>query len=77
MAKLFLPSRTWLTAGSRQGMWDYIQKGGSSKEFKFSLARALKYRQQKQPVIRENTFRNKMIVGQRHQSSLLTNTAEY
>jgi two-component system, NtrC family, response regulator len=48
----------------KSGVWDYIQKGGSTKEFKFSLARALKYRRQKQPKIKEIPFRNASIVGQ-------------
>lgn len=51
----------------KSGAWDYIQKGGSLKEFKFSLVRALKYRGQKQPERRKNTFRNKSIVGQSQQ----------
>lgn len=51
----------------KSGAWDYIQKGGSHKEFKFSLDRALKYRQQKQPKNQEKIFRNASIVGQSQQ----------
>lgn len=40
----------------RSKAWDYIQKSGSPKEFKFSLIRALEYRQQKQsnPHVKKN-----------------------
>lgn len=51
----------------KSGAWDYFQKGGSHKEFKFSLSRALKYQQQKQPKSKEKSFRNVSIVGQSQQ----------
>jgi two-component system, NtrC family, response regulator len=43
--------------------WDYIQKSGSYKEFKFSLIRALEYRQQKQSQTREKSLKREFIIG--------------
>ena len=43
--------------------WDYIQKEGSHKEFKFSLIRALEYRSQKQSKTREKTIKRDAIIG--------------
>jgi len=43
--------------------WDYIQKSGSHKEFKFSLIRALEYRQQKQSKTLEKTLKRESIIG--------------
>ena len=40
----------------KSGAWDYIQKGESHNEFKFSLSRALKYRQQKLPNPQKKSF---------------------
>ncbi len=43
--------------------WDYIQKSGSYSEFQFSLTRALEYRKQKQPKIKETTIKRGSIIG--------------
>jgi len=43
--------------------WDYIQKSGSQKEFKFSLTRALKYRKQKQSKTQEISIKRDPIIG--------------
>ena len=51
----------------KSGAWDYIQKGGRPEDFKFSLNRALKYKQQKQPKIQKNTVRRESIIGQSQQ----------
>jgi len=50
--------------------WDYIQKSGSHKEFKFSLTRALEYRQQKQSQYKERTINRDKIIGKSNQISL-------
>ncbi len=47
--------------------WDYIQKSGSHEEFKFSLIRALEYRNQKQSITMENRFKRELIVGESRQ----------
>jgi len=47
--------------------WDYIQKGGaggSHKEIKFSLTRALEYRRQKQAQNRKIPFNKEGIIGE-------------
>jgi len=43
--------------------WDYIQKSGSQKEFKFSLTRALEYRKQKQSKTQEISIKRDPIIG--------------
>jgi len=43
--------------------WDYIQKSGSYKEFKFSLIRALEYRQQKHAKTQEKIILREAIIG--------------
>ncbi|MDY0221225.1 MAG: sigma-54 dependent transcriptional regulator [Desulfobacterium sp.] len=43
--------------------WDYIQKSGSPKEFKFSLIRALEYRRQKQSNTHERKIDRDAIIG--------------
>lgn len=47
--------------------WDYMQKSGSHKQFKFSLIRALEYRQQKQSKNREKTLKRDFIIGKSRQ----------
>lgn len=49
--------------------WDYIQKKGSHKKIKFSLIRALKYRQQKQATSHNITIKRKDIIGESPQIS--------
>ncbi|MCP3876487.1 MAG: sigma-54-dependent Fis family transcriptional regulator, partial [Desulfobacteraceae bacterium] len=44
--------------------WDYIQKTGSQKEIKLSLARALEYRQQKQSKFQNTTIKRNNILGE-------------
>ncbi len=44
--------------------WDYIQKSGSNKAFKFSLLRALEYRQQKKSKIHHTTIKREAIIGE-------------
>lgn len=51
----------------RSQVWDYIQKSGSHKEFKFSLLRALEYRQQKQSRSPEKKIKRDSIIGQSQQ----------
>ncbi len=47
--------------------WDYIQKSGTHKDFKFSLLRALEYRQQKNSRIHQNKIHREAIVGESRQ----------
>ena len=47
--------------------WDYIQKRGSHKEFKFSLLRALEYRQRKHPKSLNTKMRRGAIIGESRQ----------
>ncbi|MCG8616211.1 MAG: sigma-54 dependent transcriptional regulator [Desulfobacterales bacterium] len=47
--------------------WDYIDKNGSQKEFRFSLERALEYREQKASVGKELTLRREAIIGESRQ----------
>jgi two-component system NtrC family response regulator len=47
--------------------WDYIQKSGSHREFKFSLIRALEYRQQKQSILQRKKIKRKAIIGESRQ----------
>ena len=44
--------------------WDYIQKSGSQKEFKFSLMRALEYRKQKQSKAQRMIIKRDDIIGE-------------
>jgi len=48
----------------KSGVWDYIPKGGSPKEFQLSLERALKYRRQKQERGLENKLNRTEIIGE-------------
>ena len=50
--------------------WDYIQKSGSHKEFKFSLIRALEYRRQKESKTEEKQLNREFIVGESQQIKL-------
>jgi two-component system NtrC family response regulator len=50
--------------------WDYMQKSGSHKEFKFSLIRALEYREQKQSKTREKTLKRDFIIGKSRQMKI-------
>ncbi len=56
--------------------WDYIQKTGSNKEFKFSLSRALEYRHQKQSKSKVKPFDRDSIVGQSRQIKACLNKAQ-
>ena len=47
----------------KSGVWDYIPKGGSYKEFERSLDRALMYRRQKKETTRAKTLRRSHIIG--------------
>ncbi|MCK5310495.1 MAG: sigma-54-dependent Fis family transcriptional regulator [Desulfobacteraceae bacterium] len=47
--------------------WDYIQKSGSHKDFKFSLIRALEYRQQKQSNAQRKIIKRDSIIGDSRQ----------
>ncbi|NOX33445.1 MAG: sigma-54-dependent Fis family transcriptional regulator [Deltaproteobacteria bacterium] len=47
--------------------WDYIQKTSPHKEFKFSLIRALEYRQQKKSKALEKTIKRDVIKGESRQ----------
>jgi len=48
----------------KSGVWDYIPKGGSPKEFQLSLERALKYHRQKQQRSLENKLNRNEIIGE-------------
>ncbi|MCD4742237.1 MAG: sigma-54 dependent transcriptional regulator [Desulfobacteraceae bacterium] len=48
-------------------VWDYIQKSGTHKEFKFSLIRALEYRQQKQSKTSTKKIKRGAIIGKSRQ----------
>ena len=50
--------------------WDYIQKSGSHKDFKFSLIRALEYRQQKRTRSQDKTIAREPIIGESRQIKL-------
>jgi len=47
----------------KSGVWDYIQKDVSPKDFKLSLIQALEYRQQKQFKTREKKIKREFIIG--------------
>jgi len=54
----------------KSGAWDYMQKDGSHKQFKFSLIRALEYRQQKRTNTRAKTIKREFIIGKSRQIKL-------
>ena len=47
--------------------WDYIQKSSTYKEFKFSLTRALEYRQQKRSKAKRKKIKRGAIIGKSRQ----------
>lgn len=51
----------------KSGVWDYIPKGGSHKDFERSLDRALKYRDQKKMTLQIKNLERSNIIGENQQ----------
>ncbi len=51
----------------KSGVWDYIPKGGSNKDFERSLDRALKYRNQKKQLGQIKPLKRSHIIGESQQ----------
>ena len=51
----------------RAGVWDYLPKGGSYKDFERSLDRALKYRSQKKKLDQIKNLKRPHIIGENQQ----------
>lgn len=51
----------------KAGVWDYIPKGGSYKDFERSLDRALKYREQKRKLHQVQSLQRSQIIGDSQQ----------